>query len=222
MKAEQKIKVALVDDHILLRNGLAGLINSFDGYEVIFEADNGNDFMEKIKKKGEPDIALLDINMPQMDGYETAKWLKQTYPLVKMMALSMYDNENAIIRMFKAGARGYILKDCEPPELKSALDSIIKTGYYYSTLVTSRLIHSINKMDDDGSDMKNLVQLNDKEITFLKLACTEMTYKEIADKMFLSPRTIDGYRDALFEKLGVTSRVGLVLFAIKNGIVVIS
>lgn len=218
MSGQQKIKVALVDDHVLLRNSLAGLVNSFDGYEVIFEADNGNFFIEKIKKHGEPDIVLLDINMPEMDGYATASWLQQNYPLVKVLALSMYDNENAIIRMFKSGTRGYVLKDCEPPELKAALDSVVKTGYYYSDLVTNRLVHSINKLNGENNDLKTTAQLNEKEITFLKMACTEMTYKEIADKMFLSPRTIDGYRDALFDKLGVTSRVGLVLFAIRNGI----
>ena len=120
--------------------------------------------------------------------------------------------------MFKAGARGYILKDCEPSELKAALDSIMKKGYYYSELVTGKLIHSINKLDEDG-DVRNLSPLSEREIQFLKFACTEMTYKEIADKMFLSPRTIDGYRDALFEKLNLKTRVGLVMYAIKNGIV---
>lgn len=221
MTDDKKIKVSLVDDHVLLRNGLASLVNSFDGYTVVFEADNGNDFINKIKQKGEPDIALLDINMPKMDGYETSAWLKQNYPLVKILALSMYDNENAIIRMFKEGTRGYILKDCEPPELKAALDAVVKTGYYYSSLVTNKLVNSINKLVYNENTIVNNLRLNDKEISFLKLACTEMTYKEIADKMFLSPRTIDGYRDALFEKLGVTSRVGLVLYAIKNGIVVV-
>lgn len=218
MNGQKKIKVALVDDHVLLRNGLAGLVNSFDGYEVVFEADNGNNFIEKIKKTEEPDIVLMDINMPEMDGYATAKWLQGHYPLIKVLALSMYDNENAIIRMFKAGTKGYVLKDCEPVELKMALDAVIKTGYYYSDLVSNRLIHSINKLDGATNDLKTTIQLNEKEITFLKLACTEMTYKEIAEKMFLSPRTIDGYRDALFEKLGITSRVGLVLYAIRNGI----
>ena len=211
------IKIALVDDHVLLRKGLAELIRNI-GYEVLFEADNGIDFQQKIRKDNPPDLVLLDINMPEMDGFTTAQWIKQNYPLIKTMALSMYDNENSIIRMFKAGARGYILKDSEPSELKAALDSILTKGFYYSELVTGKLIHSINKMDEDG-DVRNLAQLNARELEFLKYACTEMTYKEIADKMFLSPRTIDGYRDDLFEKLNLKTRVGLVMYAIKNGIV---
>lgn len=218
MKTNHKIKVALADDHVLLRRGLASLVNSFEEYTVVQEADNGLDLQQKIKKDDLPDMVLLDINMPKVDGFATAQWLKQTYPLVKILALSMYDNENSVIRMFKAGARGYILKDCEPLELKTALDSVMQKGYYYSELVTGKLIHTINKMDEDA-DMRNLAHLNEKEIQFLRLACTEMTYKEIADKMFLSPRTIDGYRDALFEKLHLKTRVGLVMYAIKNGIV---
>lgn len=218
MNANNKIKVALVDDHILLRKGLAALVNSFDDFTVVFEADNGLDMQQKIRTDNLPDLVLLDINMPKMDGYTSAQWLKQTYPLIKIMALSMYDNENAVIRMFKAGARGYILKDCEPPELKTALLSVMEKGYFYSELVTGKLIHSINKMEEDA-DIRNIVQLNDKEIQFLKLACTELTYKEIAEQMYLSPRTIDGYRDALFEKLQIKTRVGLVMYAIKNGFV---
>jgi two-component system, NarL family, invasion response regulator UvrY len=218
MKEQIKTKVALADDHVLLRNGLAGVVNSFGDYEVIFEADNGKHFTEQIAKHGAPSIVLMDINMPEMDGYATAQWLKEHYPLVDVLALSMYDNEAAIIKMFKAGAKGYILKDSEPPELKNALDSIKTKGFYYSELVTGRLIHSINKMDEEASHQQKTL-LNDRETEFLKLACTEMTYKEIADKMFLSPRTIDGYRDALFEKLQLKTRVGLVMYAIKNGIV---
>ena len=220
MKTNEKIKVALTDDHILLRNGLAGLINSFDDYTVIFEADNGADFQKKIQKGNEPELVLMDINMPGMDGFATAEWLRQNYPLTKVLALSMYDNENSIIRMFKAGAKGYILKDSEPAELKTALDSIMQKGYYYSELVTGKLIHSINTSNQNGNGNKTN-QLNDRETEFLKLAATELTYKEIAEKMNLSPRTIDGYRDALFEKLELKSRVGLVLYAIKNGIVTI-
>ena len=134
----------------------------------------------------------------------------------------MYDDENAIIRMLKNGAKGYILKDTEPAELRAAMESILSKGFYYSEMVTGRLMHTINTMDDEGSTAKNITRLNERETEFLKLAATEMTYKEIADQMHLSPRTIDGYRDALFERLNVKSRVGLVLFAIKNGIVAVS
>ena len=209
--------IVLVDDHVLLRNGLAELVKSL-GHNVLFEADNGKKFIDKLNAKSLPDIVLMDINMPEMDGYETAQWIKINQPDIKVLALSMYDNETAIIRMLKCGAKGYILKDSEPSELRAALDSVMTKGYYYSELVTGKLIHSINTLDENA-DVRNLVQLNDREIDFLKYACTEMTYKEIADKMFLSPRTIDGYRDALFEKLEIKTRVGLVMYAIKNGIV---
>jgi two-component system, NarL family, invasion response regulator UvrY len=211
-------KAVLVDDHALLRNGLAGLVKEL-GYQVLFEADNGKEFTAKLKKENLPDIVLLDINMPQMDGYDTAAWIKRHYPEIRILALSMYDDENAIIRMLKNGAGGYILKDTEPAELKKAMDAVCSKGFYYSEMVTGRLIHSIHSMQEDSSPAKALAGLNDRELEFLKLASTEMTYKEIAEQMHLSPRTIDGYRDDLFEKLNIRSRVGLVLFAIKNGIV---
>ncbi|HMJ46122.1 MAG TPA: response regulator transcription factor [Ferruginibacter sp.] len=210
--------IVLVDDHSLLRNGLAELVKSL-GHDVLFEADNGKGFIAKLKTKSLPDIVLLDINMPEMDGYETAQWLKTNHPDVKVLALSMYDNETSIIRMLKCGAKGYILKDSEPAELKAAIHALMSKGFYYSDLVSGKLIHAINKLEDDSGDLKGLVPLNERETDFLKYSCTELTYKEIADKMFVSPRTIDGYRDALFEKLHVKTRVGLVMYAIKNGIV---
>lgn len=211
-------KVVLVDDHGLLRNGLAGLVKDL-GYAVLFEADNGKDFLNKLKPEELPDIVLLDINMPQMDGYETAAWIKSYHPDIRILALSMYDDENSIIRMLKNGAGGYILKDAEPGELKAAMESVLSKGFYYSEMVTGRLIHSIHSSQDENSTTKAVSGLNEREVEFLKLAATEMTYKEIAEQMHLSPRTIDGYRDDLFEKLNIKSRVGLVLFSIKNGIV---
>ena len=159
-----------------------------------------------------PDIVLMDINMPEMDGYETTLWIKDNHPEIKVLALSMYDNENAIIRMLRAGVKGYILKDCDPSELHYAINSIITSGFYYTENVTGKLISMVSKKDNND-------ELNEREITFLKLVCSELTYKEIADKMYKGVRTIDGYRDALFEKLNVKTRVGLVLYAIKNGIV---
>jgi DNA-binding NarL/FixJ family response regulator len=210
--------IALADDHVLLRKGLADLVSK-QGYTVLFQADNGEEFLDKLKTNPEPDIVLLDINMPKKDGYETALWLKRNKPGIKVLALSMYDDEKAIIRMLKNGARGYILKDAEPSDLKAALESVLTRGFHYSEMVTGKLIHSINAMSEEDSEIKSTLGLSEKEITFLKLAATELTYKEIAEQMHLSPRTIDGYRDELFEKLDLKSRVGLVLFAIKNGIV---
>jgi two-component system, NarL family, invasion response regulator UvrY len=214
-----KAKIALADDHVLLRNGLSNLLKELD-YEVIFEANHGEEFISKLKSSSLPDVVLMDINMPKMDGYDTTLWLKKNYPDVKVLALSMYDDENAIIRMLKCGARGYILKDSDPSELKLAIHSLLTKGFYHSELVTGKLIHSINYLDDpEHSSVKDVLGLNQREIEFLKLACTELTYKEIADQMCLSPRTIDGYRDNLFEKLNLRSRIGLVLYAIKNKLV---
>ena len=211
--------VVLVDDHVLLRNGLAGLIRSFGQYEVLFEAGGGKDLIRQLKNHRRPDVILLDINMPEMDGYETACWLKRHNPEIKVLALSMYDTDSAIVRMLKNGAKGYILKDIDPGELRLALESIIEKGYYYSDLVTGKLIHTVSHMDEPEHRVHHLMSLNERELEFMKLVCTEWTYKEIADRMYLSPRTIDGYRDALFEKLNVKTRVGLAMYAVRNGIV---
>ena len=210
--------IALADDHVLLRNGLANLIRNF-GHEVLFEANNGEDMIKYIQVGKEPDLILMDINMPVKDGYESAAWLKNNYPEIKVLALSMLDDENAIIRMIKNGARGYVLKESEPAELRNAINAVLQKGFYYSEMVTGRLVHSISGVDDGSQNSQQVIQLTEREIEFLKLACTEMTYKEIAAKMYLSPRTIDGYRDALFLKLDIKTRTGLVIYAIKNGIV---
>jgi DNA-binding NarL/FixJ family response regulator len=209
--------IALADDHVLLRKGLASLVQNL-GYTVILEVDNGQELIDKLQAGAEPDLVLMDINMPIKDGYEATRWIKDNQPLIKVLALSMYDDEKAILKMLKSGARGYILKDSEPGELRMALDAVVQKGYYYSELVTGKLIHSINASDDEANG-DGLSKLTDREVDFLKLACSELTYKEIASQMHLSPRTIDGYRDSLFEKLEIKTRTGLAIYAIKNGLV---
>jgi len=157
--------------------------------------------------------------MPGMDGYATSMWLKRNHPEIKIVALSMCDTDNSVLRMMKNGVKGYILKDIGPSELKLALESVISNGSYYSDMVTGKLRQTIDTLDISEHRTRHVRNLNDRELEFLKLVCTECTYKEIAEQMYLSPRTIDGYRDTLFEKLNVKTRVGLVLYALRNGIV---
>jgi two-component system, NarL family, invasion response regulator UvrY len=213
--AEEKTLIVLVDDHILFRKGMVELINKLEDFTVVWEAGNGKEFIENLKFCSVPEILMLDIAMPEMNGYETAKWLKKNHPEIKVLVLSMFDEEDAIIKMLKIGINGYILKDAEPEELKLALYEVRNKGHYYSDMVSDTMASMIK----DGKDKGIKINLNDREIKFLELICTEMTYKEIADKMCVSSRTIDGYRDSLFAKLNVKNRIGLVIYAIKNGIV---
>ena len=210
------ISIAITDDHNLVAEAFANLINKFENYEVFIIASNGRDLLNQIQQKSQiPDIALVDVSMPEMDGYETALQLKLQYPAIRVLALSMDDREERIIRMIRNGARGYLLKGCHSSELRQALDDIMTKGYHYSDFLTTKLIRNLNS--ENGT---NYLNLNDREYEFLKLACTtELNYNNIADKMCVSPRTVDGYREALFEKMNVRTRVGMILVAIKNGLI---
>ena len=213
--SSRKIQVAVVDDHTLLRNALAKLIDSFEHFSVYFQAENGEELKEKLKKKYIPDIVLLDVNMPGMNGFETAEWLFKNHPQVKVLALSMFSDENTIIRMLKLGAKGYIMKTAEPEELHLALESVMQKNFYLSEYITGKIVGGLNR-DMERSDEH--VILTDKEVEFLKLTCSELSYKEIAEKMFVSSRRVEDHRNTLFEKLKIRSRVGLVMYAIKKGI----
>jgi DNA-binding NarL/FixJ family response regulator len=156
----------------------------------------------------------MDMNMPIMDGAETTCWLQKNFPNIKVLALSMEDNENSILKMIRNGAKGYLLKDIHPDILLEALQGVLKDGFYHTKRVSDTLVGSLHS---DGK-ATTTVTLQKRELEFLKLASTEMTYKEIADVMHLSPKTIDGYREQLFKKLTVRNRIGLVIYALKNGI----
>ena len=213
-------KIVLVDDHVLLRNGLSVMISSFPEYAVLFEADNGKDFIRQLDPNNLPDLVLLDVSMPEMNGYETASWLLNNYPDINILVLSMFNEERCIIKMLQNGAKGYILKDIRPIELLQAIDTVCEKGMYFNDVLYSNLVHTIkNGVCEPEDPYQKLISLPEREKEFLKWACTEKTLKEIAAEMHLSPRTIDGYRDNLFEKLNVTSRVGLVLFALRSEMV---
>lgn len=213
-----KRKIAIVDDHTLFRKGLSTLISELQSYSVLFEASNGKEFIEKIQGSEVPDIVLLDITMPEMNGYETAKWIKTQYPEIRMLALSTMDSDDAILRMVKAGVHGYLMKNSELEELKTAFETVIAIGYYYNDLFTRRIVKSVDQNTEEDTLLNKLTE---RELDFLKLCCTEKTYHEISKIMFVSERTVDGYRESLFKKLGIKSRVGLVLFAIKSRLVTV-
>lgn len=212
--------LALVDDHTLFRKGMINLIATVNSeYKILFEADNGVDLQKKISINNQPDILLMDINMPHMDGFTTVQWLRDNYPLVNILVVSMIQQEESIVRMLKLGVKGYVCKDIEPRELGDALNSIANKGFYYTDFITGKLVHSLQNAETDTVRPALLPFMNEREKDFLKLACSEFTYNEIASRMYVSPKTVDGYRNALFEKLHVKSRVGLALYAVKHGLV---
>lgn len=214
-----KIKIALVDDHILLRCALASVINDFDNCIVSLEASNGEELLQKLKNTNDhPDIVLLDLNMPCMNGFDTMRNLKTTYPNIHVLMLTMYDAEITLIKLLQLGVKGFLRKDIDPAELKFAIYSVNNSGFYYSNLTAGKLASFFR--NNSRENLRTLAtNLDDQQLEFLKHACSDMTYKEIAFQMKLSPRSIDGIRDQLFIKLDVKSRVGLALMAIKNGLV---
>ena len=212
------IKVALADDHILLRNALASLIDSFGDCRVIHQSSNGKELIDWFENGLVPDVAILDLNMPEMDGYEAARLIQKKFPAVNVLMLTMYDSELSLIRLLQTGVKGFLKKDIHPSELKFAIHSVMNAGYYYSNHTAGKLANLFRSTDEKKNFLQNLM-LTEQELQFLKLACSDLTYKEVAQKMNLNPRSVDNLRDQLFIKLDVKSRVGLVMVAIKNGVV---
>jgi DNA-binding NarL/FixJ family response regulator len=209
--------VSIVDDHLLIAKAISSIVETFSGFDVLFEAENGKVLQHLFKvKKNIPDIVLLDISMPVMDGFATAAWLKEFHPEILVMALSVQDDDDSLVKMIKAGARGYLHKNVHPVELEKALQTIVSKGMYYPDWATSRVF--LRMAREDENDLSSSISLSEREKEFLQFACSELTYKEIGEKMYCSPRTVESYRDALFEKLGVKTRVALALFAVKSGI----
>jgi DNA-binding NarL/FixJ family response regulator len=203
------INIAMADDHVLYLKGLSALISSHPNFTVCIEAYNGKDLIDQILlKKERIDICLLDVKMPEMDGYETLVELRKTFPTIKTLIISMHNHEHVIINMLKNGANGFITKDFYPEELFVALQSICQKGYHYG-----------DTFSEYFSRVNSIPTFTQQEYQFIKLCCEELTYKEISEKMFLSPRTIENYRETVFKKLGVQNRIGVVIYAMQNGLI---
>lgn len=218
------IRIALVDDHKLFRKGLIRLIELSSVHcEVVFEADDGLDMQAKLAASPvPPQIILMDISMKNLDGFGAVEWLSVHYSEVRVLVVSMVESEESVLRMIKLGVKGYLGKDVEPAEMGNALLAIHQKGFYYTDLITGKLVHSLQLNNTKGVGDTTTITLNEREREFLELACSELTYHEIASRMFLSPKTIDGYRIALFEKFGVKTRVGLAIYAIRNKLIMLS
>jgi two-component system, NarL family, invasion response regulator UvrY len=226
-KLMTKTKIAIADDHAMFRKGLIKLLDE-DRYDLLFDVNNGKALMEQLQQNNAPlpDIVIMDIEMPEVNGFQAVNWLRDNYPDIKVLVVSMVDQEEAIVKMLKMGVKGYLSKHMEPEDLHAALRSIIQKDYYYTDFVTNKLVHSLQSESKSSADANVVLNnheiwdsLNIKQKEFIRYACTEMIYDEIADLMCVSPKTIDGYRDVVFEKFGVKNRVGLVLYAIRNKLV---
>ncbi|MCK9402342.1 MAG: response regulator transcription factor [Chitinophagaceae bacterium] len=216
MNLPKKISIALADDHAMLRKGLIKLLMMLGNYESLFDVDNGNEVIEQLKKHKIPDVLILDVNMAEKDGYQTAQWVSTHYPQVRILALSMFSDENTIIKMIRAGAKGYITKNSDPEKLKEAIDTLYEKGVYLPESLSAKIFSGIKNNILFSED--KATNLTEKEKTFLSLLCQELSYQEIAGKMFLSPRTVDDYRKKLTRKLNVKGKSGLIVYAMSNGL----
>lgn len=212
------IKLGIVDDHKIFRNGLKATLEDCEDFDLILEASNGKELMGLLTTQT-PDVLLMDIKMPEMDGIQTASAVHQHYKNIKILALSMFNEDKYIVDMMKAGASGYLLKNAEPEEIIEAVSTVHNKGFYFNEHLSITLIKQLMGNDHSESVTQNKADLNEREIEVLKLVCQECSNQEIADRIFLSVRTVEGYRARLFEKTGSKNLVGLVIYAIKRGII---
>lgn len=216
MRPNQLIRVAIADDHTLIRRGICSMIESFLGFDITAEADDGSELIKKISGlETLPDICILDVSMKNLNGFDTLAAIKQEWPGIKVLMLTMYSSRFNITRAFKLGATGYLLKDSDPSELRDALRKLYRNEIYLSRQISYDVLRNIK------NENQLVPKFTEREMEFLALCCTDLTYAEIAEHMGISQRTVESYRDSLFLKLEVTSRSrsGLVIRALQNGMI---
>lgn len=207
------LTIAIADDHIVLRKGVISFLDSFDNCRVVIEADNGQQLLEQLEKQM-PDLCILDISMPIMNGYDTLKAIRKKWSALKVMIFSMVDDQYAVIKMLKLGANGFLLKNCIYQDFQKALHVIVNGGYYFPTIVTSK--------NDLVKLTSTVPTISERQIEFLRLCASDLNYNQIAHVMGTSIRAVESLQQRLSEKLHINSRIGLVLFALKTGIVMLN
>ena len=213
-----KINIAIADDYKIFREGVKKCIAGDKAMQVILEADNGEDLLNGF---GDPlpDVIIMDLKMPIMDGMEATQIIRKKYPSIKVLVVTMYDDDKFIIHLMEIGANGYLLKNAEPDEIRKAIYSVHENGYYFNDLVNKALLKKLVTKSNFKPSFKQDVDLTEREMEVLKLICEEKTAAEIAKEIFLSPRSVEGIRQRLIDKIGVRNTAGLVMFAVKNQLV---
>ena len=214
----KKIKIAIADDYKIFRDGLKVGLSADENLEIILEADNGEDLLQGLEEN-KPDVILMDLKMPIMDGMEATKEIKKKNMQVKVLIVTMYDDDKFIIHLMENGANGYLLKNAEPEEIRKAIYAVHENGYYFNDLVNKALLKKLVIKQNLKPSFNQDVEFTERELEVLKLICEEKTAAEIAKDIFLSPRSVEGIRQRLIEKVGVRNTAGLVMFAVKNNIV---
>jgi DNA-binding NarL/FixJ family response regulator len=212
------IKIAIADDHKLFREGLRFLMDQMDDLEVVFEASNGKELLEQMENH-EPDVLLLDLDMPEVDGLEALKQLRPRFPNLGIIILTMHSDSKMVAYLMELGANSYLLKDTSPEEFRKAISSVIQEGFYFNKMVSQAMLTGLKGQSKKKPTLNDTETLTTREIEVLELICQEYTAKEIAEKLFISHRTVEGHRKNLIEKLGVKNTAGLIVKAIKEGII---
>ena len=213
----KKIKIAIADDYKIFREGLKVSLAQDDGMQVIFEAENGEELISALESK-KPDIVIMDLKMPIMDGMEATQIIRKKFNDVKVLVVSMYEDDKFIIHLMEIGANGYLLKNAEPDEIRKAIYAVCENGYYFNDLVNKALLKKLVLKNNIKPSFNENIDLTERELEVLKLICEEKTAAEIAKQIFLSPRSVEGIRQRLIEKIGVRNTAGIVMFAVKNGL----
>ena len=213
-----KIKIAIADDYKIYRDGLKVGLSSDENLDIVMEADNGEDLLKGLETNA-PDVIIMDLKMPIMDGMEATKAVRKKYPAIKVLVVTMYDDDKFIIHLMENGANGYLLKNAEPDEIRKAVYTVHENGYYFNDVVNKALLKKLVLKNNLKPSFNQNVELTEREMEVLKLICEEKTAAEIAKEIFLSPRSVEGIRQRLIEKVGVRNTAGLVMFAVKNNMV---
>ncbi|MEJ7674039.1 MAG: response regulator transcription factor [Chitinophagaceae bacterium] len=213
------IKVAIADDHQIFRKGVILSLRQYNNIKFIFEADNGEDLIQKISNNDLPDVILMDLKMPVKDGIESTKHINKHFPAIKIIILTMYDDERFVGHLMDSGANGYLLKNTEPSEIKKAISDVMRTGFYLNNFVNKVLIKKNYAKQKFNPNLNSEVVISEREKEVLTLVCMEFTAQEIAQKMEISARTVEAIKDRLMERFSVKNSVGLVFYAMKNSLI---